>query len=39
MRNLNGHFSKSRHVHIIGTESLYLLLHYGEKKEMFKITI
>lgn len=25
-------FSNSRHVHIIGTESLHLLLHYGKKK-------
>ena len=36
MRNLNGHFSKSRHVHIIGTESLYLLLHYGKKKKCLR---
>lgn len=38
MSTVNGHVSNSRHVHIIGTESLHLLLHYREK-EMFKITI
>lgn len=38
MRTVNGHFSNSRHFHIIGTESLHLLLRYG-KKEMFTITI
>lgn len=31
LRTVNGHFSNSSHVHIIGTESLHLLLHYGKK--------